>query len=321
MERERMLQQQRINESNKHASAAASTSAPRDRSPHRSVVGEHISEMRIKEEHPRSKEDQDVILMRASSVAAVADPRYHPSSLVAVQTNAAVAAAHHHANFIVAGRHGPPHGLPPQSSHLSRNIMPATLGVGGPLTHFAPPGPPTWGIDPYRDPYSSHSMMRYNTIMDAAFSFRHEAEERQKALNMYAVQSAAHLRGKEPSPIPPPSIGPLGPPPTHLRMQPPPGVSVIAPSSVPPPSQSQSQAQMPTIAIGKIPGGPTAPTIGMTVQHMIAVDPLSHPSIISKKEPDHNTMGIVVSTPGSGVTHSTISGNVIGIAPPVTPSR
>lgn len=320
MERERLLQQQRINESNKHASAAASTSAPRDRSPHRSVVGEHITEMRIKEEHPRSKDDQDVILMRASSVAAaVADPRYHPSSLVAVQTNAAVAAAHHHANFIVAGRHGPPHGLPPQSSHLSRNIMPATLGVGGPLTHFAPPGPPTWGIDPYRDPYSSHSMMRYNTIMDAAF--RHEAEERQKALNMYAVQSAAHLRSKEPSPIPPPSIGPLGPPPTHLRMQPPPGVNVIAPSSVPPPSQSQSQAQMPTIAIGKIPGGPPAPTIGMTVQHMIAVDPLSHPSIISKKEPDHNTMGIVVSTPGSGVTHSTISGNVIGIAPPVTPSR
>lgn len=152
--------------------------------------------------------------------------------------------------------------------------------------------------------------------MDAAF--RHEAEERQKALNLYAVQSAAHLRGKEPSSIPPPSIGPLGPPPTHLRMQPPPGVSVIAPSNVPPPSQT-SQAQMPSIGIGKVPGPPT-PTIGMTVQHMIAVDPLSHPSMISKKEPDH-TMGIVVSIPGSEVGHSSISGSVIGIAPPITPSR
>ncbi|KAH8399837.1 hypothetical protein KR215_003397 [Drosophila sulfurigaster] len=329
MERERLMQQQRINESNKQASAAAASSATaRDRSPHRSIgsiVGEHNTEIRIKEEHPRStKEEQDVMLMRASAAAAagvaVGDPRYHPSSLAAAQAaNAAIATAHHHANFMVStGRHGPPHGLPPSSaSHLSRNMMPPTLGVGGPLAHFAPPVPPPWGIDAYRDPYGP--ILRYNPIMEAAF--RHEAEaERQKVLSIYAAQSAAHLRGKEPSPIPPPSMGPLGPPPTHLRMQPPPpSVGLMTSSTAPqPPSQQCQQPQLSTMGMGKAgPGGaPGPPTMNMAVQHMISVDPL-------KKEPDH-TIGIVVSSPGTGISHGAVPTSVIGIpsaASPATPSR
>ncbi|XP_034489322.1 mucin-3A isoform X2 [Drosophila innubila] len=304
IERERLLQQQRINESNKQAAVVVST--PRDRSPHRSI-GEHNTEIRIKEEHPRTKEEQEVMLMRVSAAGSVGDPRYHPSSIVAAQANAAVAAAHHHANFMVTGRHGPSHVLPSSAAHLPRNMMPPTLGVGGPLTHFPPSGPPAWGIDPYRDPYAP--ILRYNPIMEAAF--RHEAEERQKVLSIYAAQSAAHLRGKEPSPIPPPSAGPLGLPASHLRMQPPAGVSIIASS----PSQP-SQTQLPTIGIGKVPG-PLPPTMNMAVQHMITVDPLSRSPITTKKETDH-TIGIVVSTPGTGVTAS-----VIGIpsASPATSSR
>ncbi|TDG38916.1 hypothetical protein AWZ03_014662, partial [Drosophila navojoa] len=196
VERERLLQQQRINESNKQAIVASSSSTPRDRSPHR-IIGELNTEIRIKEEHSRTKDEQDNLLMRASAAVSVGDPRYHPSTLVSVQPNAAVAAAHHHANFLVSGRHG----LPPPTSHITRNMMPPSMGISGPLTHFGPPGPTPWGIDPYRDPYAP--ILRYNPIMEAAF--RHEAEERQKALSMYAAQSAAHLRSKEPSPIPPPS--------------------------------------------------------------------------------------------------------------------
>ncbi|KAM8718810.1 hypothetical protein ACLKA7_001509 [Drosophila subpalustris] len=312
IERERLLQQQRINESNKQAAAVAT---PRDRSPHRSI-GEHNTEIRIKEEHPRTKEEQEVILMRVSAAGGVADPRYHTSSLAAAQANAAVAAAHHHANFMVTGRHGSSHGLPSSVPHLSRNMMPPTLGVGGPLTHFPPSGPPAWGIDPYRDPYAP--ILRYNPLMEAAF--RQEAEERHKVLSIYAAQSAAHLRGKEPSPIPPPSAGPLGPPATHLRMQPPPGVSIIASAGAPPPSQP-SQSQLSTIGLGKMPGAPP-PTMNMAVQHMITVDPLTRSPITTKKEPDH-TIGIVVSTPGTCVPHGPVPASVIGIpsASPATPSR
>lgn len=309
VERERMLQQQRINESNKQAIVASSSSTPRDRSPHR-IIGELNTEIRIKEEHSRTKEEQDALLMRASAAASVGDPRYHPSSLVSVQPNAAVAAAHHHTNFLVTGRHA----LPPPTSHISRNMMPPSMGITGPLTHFGPPGPTPWGIDPYRDPYAP--ILRYNPIMEAAF--RHEAEERQKALSMYAAQSAAHLRGKEPSPIPPPSVGHLGPSATHLRIQPA-GVNIIASSSAPQSSQNP-QTQLTTIGIGKG-TQPSPSTMNLAVQHMIS-DPLIHSSTISKKDNEHS-MGIAVSSSGTNISHSNVPGNIIGIPPasPVTPSR
>ncbi|XP_068154869.1 LOW QUALITY PROTEIN: mucin-19 [Drosophila tropicalis] len=320
LERERMLQQQRINESNKQAAAqaaavAAAAAPVRDRSPHRSVV-EMNAEIRIKEEHPRTKEEQDVMMMRASAAAAaVGDPRYHPSSLAAAQASAAAAAAHHHhANFMAAGRQC----LPPPPTHLSRTMMAPTLSVGGPLTHYPPPGPPGWGMD-HRDYYAP--LLRFNPIMEAAF--RHEHEERQKAMSIYAAQSAAHLRGKEPSPIPPPSVGTLGPPPPHHRMQPTPGVGVVTSGpQTPQQQQQQQQQQMSTgIVVGKVPG-PPQPTTGMPVQHMIAVDPLNHSSITTKKEQDH-AMGMVVSGPGPGVGLSTGPGGVMGISPAssVAPSR
>ncbi|XP_016983568.1 mucin-12 [Drosophila rhopaloa] len=311
MERERMLQQQRINESNKQAAAvhaAAAVAAPvRDRSPHRNV-GELNTEIRIKEEHPRTKDEQDVMLLRASAAAVgVGDPRYHSSSLAAAQANAAAAAAHHHhANFMAASRHG----LPPPS-HLTRTMMPPTLSVGGPMAHFGAPAPPGWGIDPYRDPYP---MLRYNPIMEAAL--RHEAEERQKAINIYAAQSAAHLRSKEPSPIPP-SVGSLGPPPPHHRLQIVTG-GVVGPSGV----QQQQQGQQPPQlssggGIGKN-SGPPAP-VSIPVQHMISVDSMSQQTVTAKKEADH-TMGIVTN---AGVGLGTVPGGVIGISPvsSVAPSR
>ncbi|XP_039231859.1 mucin-19 isoform X2 [Drosophila yakuba] len=306
MERERMLQQQRINESNKQAAvqAAAAASAPvRDRSPHRNV-GELNTEIRIKEEHPRTKDEQDVMLLRASAAAVgVGDPRYHSSSLAAAQANAAAAAAHHHhANFMAASRHG----LPPPPSHLTRTMMPPTLSVGGPITHFGAPAPPGWGIDPYRDPYP---ILRYNPIMEAAL--RHEAEERQKAINIYAAQSAAHLRSKEPSPIPP-SVGSLGPPPPHHRLQ-------IVSSGVqqPGPPNQQQQQQMSSGGMVKN-SGPPAPG-SIPVQHMISVDSMGQQSVTAKKEADH-TMGIVSN---AGVGLSSVPGGVIGISPvsSVAPSR
>ncbi|XP_033239921.1 mucin-17 isoform X3 [Drosophila pseudoobscura] len=310
MERERMLQQQRINESNKQvaaAQAAAAVPAPtRDRSPHRSV-GEFTSEIRIKEEHTRTKEEQDIMLMRASAAAAVVgDPRYHPNSLAAVQANAAAAAVHHHhANFIVAGRHG----LPPPSSHLSRTMMPSNLSVGGPISHFATPGPPGWGIDPYRDPYP---ILRYNPIMEAAL--RHEAEERQKAMNIYAAQSAAHLRGKEPSPIPPPSAGALGPPSSHHRLQTSSLATSVGQPDSQPPLQSLQHTSLSQLSTGIVVGKSPAPStpIVIPVQHMISVDSLSHATVNTKKESDH-TMGIVVSAAGVGL--STVPGGLTGISP------
>ncbi|XP_017082044.1 serine-rich adhesin for platelets isoform X2 [Drosophila eugracilis] len=313
LERERMLQQQRINESNKQAAvqAAAAVAAPvRDRSPHRNV-GELNTEIRIKEEHPRTKDEQDVMLLRASAAGVgVGDPRYHSSSLAAAQANAVAAAAHHHhANFMAASRHG----LPPPPSHLTRTMMPPTLSVGGPITHFGAPAPPGWGIDPYRDPYP---MLRYNPIMEAAL--RHEAEERQKAINIYAAQSAAHLRSKEPSPIPP-SVGSLGPPPPHHRLQIVSG-GVVASSGVQqpgPPNQQQQPQLSGGPSIGKNPG-PPAP-VSMPVQHMISVDSMSQQTVTAKKEADH-TMGIVAN---AGVGLSSVPGGVIGISPvsSVAPSR
>ncbi|SPP86454.1 serine-rich adhesin for platelets isoform X1 [Drosophila guanche] len=299
MERERMLQQQRINESNKQAAAAQAAAAvpvpARDRSPHRNV-GELTTELRIKEEHTRTKEEQDIMLMRVSAAAAVGDPRYHPNSLAA-----AAAVHHHHANFIVAGRHG----LPPPPSHLSRSMMPPTLSVGGPISHFATPGPPGWGMDPYRDPYP---ILRYNPLMEAAL--RHEAEERQKAMNMYAAQSAAHLRGKEPSPIPPPSVGALGPQSSHHRLQTSSLAANVAQTDSQPPLQSLQQSPMSTgIVVGK--STPSTPIV-IPVQHMISVDSLSHATVNTKKESDH-TMGIVVSSAGVGL--GTIPAGRIGISP------
>jgi len=310
MERERMLQQQRINESNKQAAvqAAAASAAPvRDRSPHRNV-GEMNTEIRIKEEHPRTKDEQDVMLLRASAAAVgVGDPRYHSSSLAAAQANAAAAAAHHHhANFMAASRHG----LAPPPSHLTRTMMPPTLSVG----HFGAPAPPGWGIDPYRDPYP---ILRYNPIMEAAL--RHEAEERQKAINIYAAQSAAHLRSKEPSPIPP-SVGSLGPPPPHHRMQIVSG-GVVQSSGVQqpgPPNQQQQQQHSGGPTMGKNPGPPAPGSI--PVQHMISVDSMGQQSVTAKKEADH-TMGIVSNAGGVGL--SSVPGGVIGISPvsSVAPSR
>ncbi|XP_037727457.1 serine-rich adhesin for platelets isoform X1 [Drosophila subpulchrella] len=310
MERERMQQQQRINESNKQAAiqAAAASAAPvRDRSPHRNV-GEMNTEIRIKEEHPRTKDEQDVMLLRASAAAVgVGDPRYHSSSLAAAQANAAAAAAHHHhANFMAASRHG----LAPPPSHLTRTMMPPTLSVG----HFGGPAPPGWGIDPYRDPYP---ILRYNPIMEAAL--RHEAEERQKAINIYAAQSAAHLRSKEPSPIPP-SVGSLGPPPPHHRMQIVSG-GVVQSSGVQqpgPPNQQQQQQHSGGPAMGKNPGPPAPGSI--PVQHMISVDSMGQQSVTTKKEADH-TMGIVSNAGGVGL--SSVPGGVIGISPvsSVAPSR
>ncbi|KAH8238367.1 hypothetical protein KR032_005188, partial [Drosophila birchii] len=349
MERERLLQQQRINESNKQAAAAqaaaaAASAAPvRDRSPHRNV-GELNTEIRIKEEHPRpTKDEQDVMLMRASAaaVAVGGDPRYHSSSLAAAQANAAAAAAHHHhhANFMAASRHGL---APPPPSHLARTMMPPTLSVGGPITHFSAPAPPGWGIDPYRDPYP---ILRYNPIMEAAL--RHEAEERQKAINIYAAQSAAHLRGKEPSPIPPPpvgvGVGALGPPPPHHRLQ------IVSPQSQPQQQQPQ-QLQQPAGKANTGPssgtGAPPPPIVGIPVQHMMSVDALSQQQqqqqqqqqgvVNTKKESvDHTASmgGLVVGGAaggggggvggGGGGLSTVVPGGVIGISPvsSVAPSR
>ncbi|EDW51543.1 GM22516 [Drosophila sechellia] len=151
--------------------------------------------------------------------------------------------------------------------------------------------------------------------MEAAL--RHEAEERQKAINIYAAQSAAHLRSKEPSPIPP-SVGSLGPPPPHHRLQ---IVSSVAQTGVQqpgPPSQQQQQQMSSGGGMVKNSGGPPAPG-SIPVQHMISVDSMGQQSVSAKKESDH-TMGIVSN---AGVGLSSVPGGVIGISPvsSVAPSR
>lgn len=279
MERERMLQQQRINESNKlsqAAAAAAALNSARDRSPHRSVTdlpggpAGPGPEMRIKEEMPRSKEEQDAMMMRASAAAAAADPRYqHQLAQAQAQAQANAAAAAHHASFM-ASRHGP-HGVPPPP-HLARQMMPPTLG-GPPLTHFGPAGPPGWPMDPYRDPYGM-TALRYNPLMEVAL--RHEEERHKAAMSMYAVQSAAHLRGKEPSPIPPPSgvVGPLGPPPPpHHRLQ-------QGPMGQPPQGQPQTISGKPA-TLGGMP-------------HPMVVEPILQPK---KEEPGGPPTGVMTMAP------------------------
>lgn len=197
IERERMLQQQRLNENSK----MSSQTVQRDRSPLRNGNDPDLS--RIKEEPKR----EDELMMRTAGV--VPDPRYHPSA-------AAAAAAQHH--YLVS-RHGP-HILPPP--HLSRAMLTHQMG-GPPMSHF-PTGAPGWPMDPYRDPYRMHAMdtLRYAPgAMEAAY--RAADEERAKA--MFAAHSAAHLRAKEPSPIPAPQhhrMNPnsMKPSPSHMAVGP-----------------------------------------------------------------------------------------------------
>ncbi|XP_070132401.1 serine-rich adhesin for platelets isoform X4 [Drosophila bipectinata] len=299
-ERERREIERREIELAVQAMVSVNASA-RDRSPLRNV-GDMNPDIRIKEEHPRAKDEQEVMLMRASAAVA-GDPRYHSSSLAVVQASAAAAAAHHHhANIIAASRHG----LPPPP-HLARAMLPPTLGVGGPITHFSASAPPGWGIDPYRDPYP---IIRYNPIMEAAL--RHEAEERQKAINIYAAQSASHLRVKDP----PPTVSALGPTQSQHRLQ----TCVVSSTGVPQSSQIQ-QLPLTQLSTGIVVGKNSGPavSIGIPVQHMIAVDSLSHQTV-STKETDHS-MGTVVSAATVGL--STVSGGVIGLSPvpSVAPSR
>lgn len=196
LERERMLQQQRINDSK-----MVSNTVQRDRSPLRN--GNDPDAARIKEEPKR----EDELMMRTAGV--VPDPRYHPSA-------AAAAAAQHH--YLVS-RHGP-HILPPP--HLSRAMLTHQMG-GPPMSHF-PTAAPGWPMDPYRDPYRLHAMdsLRYGPgAMEAAY--RAADEERAKA--MFAAHSAAHLRAKEPSPIPAPQhhrMNPnsMKPSPSHMAVGP-----------------------------------------------------------------------------------------------------
>lgn len=185
MERERLLQQQRMNENSKIASATIQ----RDRSPLRN--GNDPDATRIKEEPKR----EDEMMMRSSGV--VPDPRYHHPSAAA----AAAAAAQHH--YLVS-RHAQ-HILPPP--HLSRAMLTHQMG-GPPMSHFQTAAP-NWPMDPYRDPYRLHAMGYPPGAMEAAY--RAADEERAKA--MFAAHSAAHLRAKEPSPIPAPQH-------QHHRMNP-----------------------------------------------------------------------------------------------------
>lgn len=184
MERERLLQQQRLTESSK----LSAVNVQRDRSPLRNGA-DLIDPPRIKEEPKR----EDEIMMRAGMVT---DPRYHHPS-------AAAAAAVHHS--YMTSRH-PQHILPPPP-HLSRTILSHQIG-GPPMPHYGSPASWASALDPYgRDPYRIDPMqLRYNPMMEAAIRAE---EERAKAMNMYAAHSAAaaHMR-KEPSPVPP----------SHLRM-------------------------------------------------------------------------------------------------------
>lgn len=195
-ERERLMQQQRINENSKMAAAGA---AQRDRSPLRNGIDPDQS--RIKEEPKRDEE----MMMRSASVV---DPRYHQS--------AAAAAQHHY----LLGRHPASHMIPPP--HLSRAML--THQMAGPgMPHF-PPTAVGWPMDPFRDhPYRldpMHSLRYAPSAMEAAY--RAVDEERAKA--MFAVHSAAHLRAKDPSPIPGPphrmNPNSMKPSPSHMPVGP-----------------------------------------------------------------------------------------------------
>lgn len=80
------------------------------------------------------------------------------------------------------------------------------------MPHFPPPaGWPAASLDPYRDPYRLDPMHQLRYAPGVMEAYRVD-EERAKAA-MYA----AHMRAKEPSPIPAPtnrmnsSVGPMKP--------------------------------------------------------------------------------------------------------------
>lgn len=81
---------------------------------------------------------------------------------------------------------------------LGRGILTHPM-AGPPLSHFPPPptGWPTPGLDAYRDPYRLEAMHQLRYAPGVMEAYRAD-EERAKA--MYA----AHMRAKEPSPIPAP---------------------------------------------------------------------------------------------------------------------
>lgn len=195
--------------------------------------------------------------MRSASV--VSDPRYHHPSAVQSQAQAqaqaqaaaAAAAAQHHymhsapffdGNLTAPRNRHAQHILPPPPPHLSRAMLTHSMG-GPPMSHYPPPTAAGWttAMDPYgRDPYrleTMHHTMRYNPIMEAAIRYHHQAQlqpnapnavdehERAKALSLYAHHSAAHLRSKEPSPVPPPqhhrmNPGSMKPSPSHMAVGP-----------------------------------------------------------------------------------------------------
>ncbi|XP_052562443.1 proline-rich protein 36 isoform X6 [Culex pipiens pallens] len=201
MERERMLQQQQRESKAAAAAASANSMVGRDRSPLRN--GSDL-DIRIKEER---KEGEEMMMRNmgaaAAAAAAAGDPRYHPGMMP---------------HPYMTGRH-PAHMLP--GAQFSRSMLPPTMGLP---PHFPPSGP--WGPDPFRD-YRLESLhqLRYNPLMDV-----YRAEEAKASL-LYAAQSAAHYRSKEPSPVPPPPQshhrmppgapggpgGPPGPPPGSLK--------------------------------------------------------------------------------------------------------
>lgn len=202
----------------------------RDRSPLRNGTD---LDVRIKEEpqvNMRSKEEE--MMMRSQVVAAAAaDPRYHPSMM---------------SHPYMTSRH-PAHMMP--GPHLSRSMLPPSMGLP---SHFPPPNP--WGPDPFRDYRieSLHQQLRYNPVMDL-----YRAEEAKASL-MYAAQSAAHYRSKEPSPVPPPQ--------SHHRMQPGPqgpgGPAGGPPGSLKPPSSHPLGPPTNGPGPGGLQGGPGGPPPG-----------------------------------------------------------
>lgn len=86
--------------------------------------------------------------------------------------------------------------------------------AGPPMSHFAPgAGWPTQSaLDAYRDPYRMDPMHQLRYAPGVMEAYRADEENRAKAA-MYA----AHMRAKEPSPIPAPpnrmnsSVGPMKP--------------------------------------------------------------------------------------------------------------
>lgn len=86
--------------------------------------------------------------------------------------------------------------------------------AGPPMPHFPPPAgwPTPSALDAYRDPYRLDPMHQLRYAPGVMEAYRADEENRAKAA-MYA----AHMRAKEPSPIPAPpnrmnsSVGPMKP--------------------------------------------------------------------------------------------------------------